>query len=123
MKARTFGAITLALVSTAVWSQVNITNDSSNSQVIEIGNANTGEVVIDNGATANVDASGNTELRTGNISAEVSPSSNVELGAGSVTASTTSSGETNLSTGDLDANIGSDGSIGLNVGDINLKVK
>lgn len=146
MKTRTFGAITLALVSTAVWSQVNISNDSSNSQVIEIGNANTGEVVIDNGNDQQVVVSENpstipsaldtnlntgesanvadgTALRAGSVSAEVSRSGNVKLGAPSVNASTTSSGETNLSAGDVDANIGSDGSIGLSVGDINLKVK
>lgn len=149
MKTKALGAITLALVSSTAWSQVNVTNNSSNSQVVEIGNANTGEVVIDNGngqqivksknpvnksatldtnlkpgTSASVDAAGNTNLRSGTVSAEVSQSGNVELNTGTVNASTTSSsGETNLSTGDVDANMGSDGSLGLSVGDINLKVK
>jgi hypothetical protein len=115
-----------------VWSQVNIKNDSTNSQVIEIGNANTGEVVIDNGNDQQVVVSENpntippaldTNLNTG-LSANVDATGGAELQSGSsVSASTTSSGETNLSAGDVDANIGSDGSIGLSVGDINLKVK
>lgn len=132
MKTRTFGAITLALVSTVVWSQVNITNDSANSQVIEIGNANTGEVVIDNGNDQQVVVSENpstvptaldTNLNSG-ISANVESSGSTELRAGDVSAEVNSSeGVSNLRTGDVDANIGSDGSVGLSVGDINFKVK
>ena len=146
---KTTGAITLLLLSSAAWAQVDITNTSSNRQVLEIGNANTGEVVIDNGdgqqvivdstapdvpveldtnirssdVNANVDKAGNTELQAGDVSAEVSRSGNVELNTGDVSASTTSAGATELKAGDVDASVGSDGSVGLNVGGINLNIR